>query len=322
MTDRARDITGQTPQPGRDTPPGEDDFTPPDQATDPHTRTDDTTDSLREKLTKNKFRLIGLSFIITAGLGFIAFLVITVAPGLLTDPLFQGAVALTAFTVLVFSLGGRRWLSIISNHTLMVEARPNAPKVWLMDYDRATNTGRPIKGVSLWRGAKANYSVSDLGSKHAQHIEKYGGDPEDEAVIKYPPSTKVADTWFARVGVCLTRGHRPTGGRQDVHLVAKSARRGHEEDLEDYAQELEQRDQQLEEKEDELQAVKSNRDKYKRLYEQEREDIREEIQEDMVIAHDAVRGDRRRGDRDDARQQDNVERLEALADDSRYGGDR
>lgn len=322
MTERARDITETNQEPGRDTPPREQDFTPPDQASDPHTAEDETTDSIRQKATKNKSRLIGLSFLIFAGIAFIAWFLLTVAPGILSNKYVQYGTAITVFAILVYRAGGKRWLNIIQHHTLMIESRPNGPKVWIMEYDRARNTGKPFKGVSLWRGVKDNYSVEDLGGKHAQHIAKYGGDPEDDAVIKYPESTKVAETWFATVAVCLTRGHKPTGGRQDIHLIARPAKRGHLEDLKEFRRALEERDRLLEEKKDELQAIRAERDTYKALFEEKRDGIRQEIQEDMLIAHDARRPRESRQQNQHQQPRDEqtaMQHLKSISENPKYG---
>jgi hypothetical protein len=287
----------------------------PEDITDPHVQGDDSKPTITDRLSRNKARLIGFSFAIIAVIAFLAYVVVVVAPGLLTNPLVQGALALTVFTALVFTAGGKRWLGHLKRHTLLFEMRPQGMKLWLSEFDRASRTAKHYRGITLFRGTLGHYLVEDFADKHQQHVERYGGDAEDPATVQYPPNVRVADTWLGTVAGVATRDYKPVGGRSDIHFLARGPKTGHEQDVEDLSKELDERDDLIGDLLDEIQDLEEDRDMWRSRYNENYETIREQVREDIALGHETARP-RHRSDRGDRRRNESTDDLQPFMEDT------
>lgn len=309
MTQRAREETDHNSQTGQDTPPRQEDTTPPEQVSDPHVQGDESSPSIGERISKNKARLIGYSFAVMAALFFLGYVLIVVVPGLLTNPVVLGGLALLAFTTVVFTFGGKRWLGLLRKHTLLLEVRPRGLKLWITDFDRSARRAKHYRGISLFRGTRGHYLVEDLADSHQLHVEKYGGDAEDPATIQYPPSIRVADTWMGTVAGVVTSEYKVVGGRSDIHFIAQAPRSGHQEDIKDLAKELEERDEKIGELLDDKQDLKEARDEWRAKYKSKYQTIRKQVREDIQLGQQTARPRRRQSRRGDRRPNETADDL-------------
>lgn len=312
MTQRAREETGHNTQTGKDTPPSQDAATPPEDISDPHVQGDESQPSIGERISKNKARLIGYSFAIMAVLLFLAYVLLIIMPGLLTNPLVLGGLALLAFTLVVFTVGAKRWLGLIRQHTLLLEVRPQGMQLWITDFNRSSRRAKHYRGISLFRGTRGHYLVEDLADNHQQHISKYGGSPEDAATVQYPPSIRVADTWLGTVAGVVTRDYSPVGGRSDIHFIAQAPKEGHQEDVQDLAEELEERDETIGSLLDDKQSLMEARDEWRSKYNSKYSAIRKQVREDIVLGQQTARGTRRDSRRGDRRPNETTDDLTPL----------
>lgn len=277
----------------------------PDEVQDPTTFRDEATPTFKERFERNKYRIIGQSFLIIAVLGAGIIYTRRYFPGLYTHPVTTRGVPLAVLLGLAVFAGTRQIRGTLKEMDWLILNYPQSLGLYLGEFDTddtGTRTFVPYRGFSLMGGKSIPYELGELSDGLAQSAAKKGRSADDPVRMALPGGEmyRHVDTWFGTVGSVITDGMVPDTTNPDVDLIVTASSNDHADVMDDLIDRLRKKRSKVGELEDKLETMREQRDHYQREAKKTREDIRDEERDFITDVMVATRNPSQLSDEDQA----------------------